>query len=69
MRKFILTAAAVVVAVLSLPAMPAHSEDRVVIKSGDRHHHRHWRDHHKKVVVIKHREHRRHRGAVVVKER
>jgi len=63
MRKLFLATAALAIAGLSLPAVPAHAEDRVVIKSGDRHHRHHWdRDrHHEKVVIIKkHRHHHDH---------
>jgi hypothetical protein len=70
MRKAILILAAIAAIGFTLPVVStAEAQDKVVIKSGDRGHHRGWHRGHRKVVVIKrgNRHHHHHRrGARVI---
>ena len=72
MRKLVLILAAAVAVGFTLPVISAQAEEgKVVIKTGDRDHHRHMNRGHKKVVIIKERRHdgwRRHhaRGSRVI---
>jgi hypothetical protein len=64
MRKIVLALAAVAAFGLALPLVPGAKaeEARVVVKTGERHHH--WNRGHRKVVIIKkrHRDYGLHRG-------